>query len=168
MVKRIGAGLAGLCTALVLFAAPAQAATGTQTFKIVFSGDPRSGVLGRVAAIGVINGLGTDETIAQDPHPDGSETDTDLITLPGGTITIIDTDPSEAFSFDPGACIATIGTSAGTFTVAGGTGRYAGASGGGTFTARGLVIFDRVAGGCSEEPRSFFAVVTATGTISVP
>jgi len=150
MLKRIGAGLAGLCTALLLFAAPAHATTGAQKLTIVFSGDPRSGMLGRVIATGVITGVGKDETIAQDARPDGSETDIDLITLPGGTITVVDTDPGDLFQFDSLSCTARIGTNAG------------------TFTARGLVIFDRVAGGCSEEPRSFFAVVTATGTISVP
>jgi len=168
MLKRIGAGLAGLCTALLLFAAPAHATTGAQKLTIVFSGDPRSGMLGRVIATGVITGVGKDETIAQDARPDGSETDIDLITLPGGTITVVDTDPGDLFQFDSLSCTARIGTNAGTFSVTGGSGRYAGASGRGTFTARGLVIFDRVAGGCSEEPRSFFAVVTATGTISVP
>src|SRR5689334_5084512 len=119
MRKRIGAGLAGLCTALLVFAVPAHATTGAQTLKIVFTGDPRSGMLGRVIATGVITGVGTDETIAEDPHPDGSETDTDLVTLPGGTITIVDTDPQDIFQFDPLSCAARIGTNAGTFSVTG-------------------------------------------------
>lgn len=168
MMKRIGAGVAGLLTAMLVFAGPARATTGTETFKIVFTGDPRSGMLGRVVASGVITAVGTDETIAEDPHPDGSETDTDVFTFPGGTITLVDTDPGDIFQFDPRSCTARIGTDAGTFTVIGGTGRYAGASGGGTFTARGLVIFDRTADGCSEEPRSFFAIITGTGTVSLP
>lgn len=168
MIRRIGTCMAGLSLGLLLLAAPAHAATGAQTFKIIFTGDPRAGTPGKVVAFGVINAVGTDETIAQDPHPDGSETDTDLLTFRGGTVTIVDTDPGGTFDFDPRSCTARIGTDAGTFTVSGGTGRYAGASGGGTFTARGLVTFARVGGECAEEPSSFFVVVTATGTISVP
>jgi hypothetical protein len=159
---------AGVWLALVLLAAPAQAATGRQTFRIVFSGDPRAGAPGTVVLSGLVNARGTDQTITQHPNPDGSETDVDLFTLPGGTITVEDTDPGGTFDFDPRSCIATIGTSAGVFTVVGGTGAYAGASGGGTFTARGLVVFDRIPGGCSEEPRSFTAVVTGTGTLHLP
>lgn len=151
--------------ALGVLAGPAQAATGRQTFRIVFSGDPRAGALGTVVLSGLVNGRGTDETIAQHPNPDGSETDIDLFTLSGGTITIQDTDPGGTFNFDPRSCIATVGTNAGVFTVLGGTGAYAGASGSGTFSAKGVVVFDRVPGGCSEEPRSFTAVVTGTGTL---
>jgi len=168
MIRRIGTCMAGLSLGLLLLAAPAHAATGAQTFKIIFSGDPRAGNLGRVVATGVITAAGTDETIAEDPHPDGSETDTDLLSFRGGTVTIVDTDPGGIFDFDPRSCTATVGTDGGTFTVSGGTGRYAGASGGGTFSARGLVVFARVGGGCAEEPSSFFVVVTATGTVSVP
>lgn len=160
--------MAGVWLSLALLAAPAHAATGSQTFRIVFSGDPRNEPPGRVFATGVVNAIGTDVTIAQDPNPDGSETNTERFTFPGGTITVRATDPGGTFDLNPVTCVATTGTTTGVFTVIGGTGAYAGASGGGTFTGRGLAIFDRVAGGCSEEPRSFFFIVTATGTVTVP
>ena len=168
MLRRIGVGGAGLWLSLLFLAGPAHAATGTQRFTIVFTGNPRAGVLGRVVATGPVTGVGTDATIAQDPHPDGSETDTDLLTFPGGTITIRDTDPADAFHFNERTCTATISTTAGTYTIVGGTGAYAGATGSGTFSAKGIVLFDRVPGGCSEEPRLFFAVVQLAGPISVP
>lgn len=168
MIRRIGVIGAGLWLSLFLAAAPAQAATGTQRVTIVFTGNPRAGVLGRVVATGPVTGVGTDETIIQDPHPDGSETDTDLITLPGGTITIVDTDPADAFHFNELACTATISTNAGTYRIVGGTGAYAGATGHGTFSAKGFVVFDRVPGGCAEEPRTFFAVIQLSGPISIP
>ena|SRR5947209_3397363 len=168
MMRRIGVAGAALCLSLGFLASPALAATGSQTIRIIFTGNPRAGVLGRVIATGVVNGVGTDETIAQDPHPDGSETDTDLITLPGGTITILDTDPADTFNFNPATCTATISTNAGTYTIIGGTGAYAGASGSGTFTARGFVAFPRIDGGCGEEPTIFVAVVTLRGPLTLP
>ncbi|MCA1695437.1 MAG: hypothetical protein LC749_12280, partial [Actinobacteria bacterium] len=100
--------------------------------------------------------------------PDGSETDTDLITFPRGTITIVDTDPADIFHFDPVSCTARLFGS-GPFKVAGGTGAYAGARGSGTFSANGVVVFSRTPSGCSAEPRSFVAVVTATTkSLTVP
>ena len=167
MLRKIGVAVAGLFLSLVFVGSPAQAATGNQTFRILFTANPRSGIPGLVIASGVVSGVGTDLTIAQDPHPDGSETDTDRIALPGGTITILDTDPAGIFHFNPVTCVATL-AGTGPYTIIGGTGAYAGASGQGTFTARGLVVFDRTAGGCSEEPRSFFASVTLSGPITVP
>lgn len=165
-LKKLGLTVAGLCLVLVAAGAPADAATGTQTFRIVFTADPHTGAPGTVIATGLVNGIGTDRTIAQDPHPDGSETDTDLITLPGGTITIADTDPSDLVHFNPAACLAAL-SGTGTYTILGGTGAYAGASGRGTFTVQGVIVFNRAPGGCSEAPRLFFAAVTVVGPISV-
>jgi hypothetical protein len=158
--------LSVMCT-LSLMAGSAQAATGSQSFRFVFTADPHSGLPGRVVASGLVKGIGTDTTIATQENPDGSETDTDLITLPGGTITIVDTDPADIFHFDPATCVARI-SGTGPFSVAGGTGDYAGATGSGTFTANGIVIFSRTDGGCSEEPEVFFASVRATGNLTFP
>lgn len=168
MTKRIAVFLSTVACSLFLVAGPVHAATGSQTFRFIFSADPHSGIPGRVIATGLVNGIGTDDTIATQPNADGSETDTDRITLPGGTITIIDTDPADIIHFDPTSCIARLAGS-GPFSVAGGTGRYAGASGTGTFTVNGIIVFSRTAGGCSEEPLSFFALVTATtGNLTLP
>ncbi len=168
MVKRLGVFICTIGMTFAWLSAPAQAATGAQSFRIIFTGDPRAGSLGRVIATGVVTAVGTDATIAQDPHPDGSETDTDRITLPGGTITILDTDPPGTARFNPATCTATLSASGAPYTIIAGTGAYAGAQGGGTFSARGLVVFGRTAGGCSEEIRRFFADVRLTGSIAVP
>ena len=165
--KRLGVTAACLCLGLLAAGAPADAATGTQTFRIIFTADPHTGAPGTVIATGLINGIGTDRTLAQDLHPDGTETDTDLITLPGGTVTIADTDPSDLVHFNPAACLATL-SGTGPYTILGGTGAYAGASGRGTFTVHGVIVFDRAPGGCSEAPRLFFGAVTAVGSIAVP
>lgn len=167
MLKKIGCAVAMAGLGLAALTGGAGAATGNETIKIVFTANPRSGIPGTVIARGVANGIGTDETIAQDPHPDGSETDTDLITLPGGTITILDTDPPDIAQFNPASCTATL-SGGGPWTVIGGTGAYAGATGAGTFTARGVIVFPHTADGCGDTPRSFFAVVTLNGTISLP
>jgi hypothetical protein len=166
--RRIGVAISGIWLALVFLASPAHAATGRQSFRVIFSGDPRAGTPGTVILTGLVNARGTDETIEQHPHPDGSETDVDVFTLPGGTLTVEDTDPGGIFDFNPMTCVATIGTNGGVFSIKGGTGAYAGASGSGTFSAKGVVVFDRIPGGCSEEPRSFTAIVTGTGTLNLP
>ena len=168
MLKRLGALVGFFGLGLVLLASPARAATGSQSFRIIFTGNPRAGSRGTVIAAGVANGVGFDETIAQDPHPDGSETDTDRITLPGGTITILDTDPPDTATFNPLTCTATLAVAGAPYTVVGGTGAYAGASGSGTFSARGLVVFGRTATGCTDDIVVFFADVRLTGTLSVP
>ena len=168
MLKKIGVLIGVLGFGLALLGAPARAASGSQTFRIILTGNPRAGAKGKVIAAGVVNGIGFDETIAQDPHQDGSETDTDRITLPGGTITILDTDPPDTATFDPSTCTATLHATGAPYTVIGGTGAYAGATGGGTFSATGLIVFKRTPDGCSEDIRVFFADVRLTGTLSVP
>lgn len=159
--------MAGLWLGLLVIAGAAEASTARQTFRIIFVADPGSGTPGRVVATGPAAGVGTDVTTAQDPHPDGSVTATDLITLPGGTLTILDTDPPDIFHFNPLACVAIISGS-GPYTITSGTGAYAGATGGGTFSAQGAVVFDRTPGGCSDQPRSFVATVSLSGTITLP
>ena len=168
MLKRLGVMISVVGVGLACMGTPVRAATGSQTFRIIFTGNPRAGARGRVIAAGVVNGVGFDETIAQDPHPDGSETDTDRITLPGGTITIVDTDPPDTATFDPASCTATLHASGAPYTVIGGTGAYAGATGGGTFSASGIILFSRAGGECTENIRLFFADVRLSGTFSVP
>jgi len=79
---------------------PASAATGTQSFRFLFRGDPQAGAVGTVVATGVINGVGTDRAVSFTPNPDGTVTDTDVVTLPAGTLTIHDTDTTTTFTLD--------------------------------------------------------------------
>jgi hypothetical protein len=166
-LRRIIAGVATIGVGLAVMAGPAGAATGSETFRIIFTGDPHSGAIGRVVATGVINSRGTDETIASTPNPDGTSTDTDLITLRGGTVTIDNTDMLAEFTLDPASCVARL-RGGGPYSVDGGTGAYTGASGGGTFTATGAIVFKRSGATCTDEPQLFFVLVTASGTISIP
>lgn len=166
-MRRILAGLAGLSLGLTLMAAPASAAPSRQSFQFFFPGDPQAGAVGPVVTIGAVNGVGTDRTVAITPNPDGTVTDTDVVTLAKGTLTIQDTDTAGSFTLDPVSCIGSVSGS-GPYTIVGGTGAYAGATGAGRFEGRGVLFFTRTAGGCSEQPRSPFFVVKASGTISLP
>lgn len=118
-------------------------------------------------ATGVVNGAGSDRNVGSQPNPDGTVTDLDQITRAGGTITIRDTDTFTSFNLDPLSCVARVDVT-GVYAVVGSTGAYAGASGSGTFVGHVILVFNRTSGGCSEQPRSFFADITASGALSMP
>src|SRR5947209_18313683 len=108
MMRKILGALVVLMCALPVLASPASAASGIETFHFVFPGDPHEGAVGRVVASGVITTAGTDRNVGSQPNPDGTVTDLDQITLPGGTITIEDTDTFTYFSLDPRSCVARV------------------------------------------------------------
>jgi len=160
MLRKFMAGLATACLGLVVVAGPAAAATGTETFRVVFNGDPGNPVA-RVVASGVVNGVGTDKATDQPPGAD-------LITLPGGTITIVTTTPPGGVTFDPRSCVVRINFTNGTYTVVGGTGAFQGASGSGTYSARAAGVLKRTNGTCAPDTRSFVATFTLTGPLTIP
>lgn len=133
----------------------ASAATGSQRFTVVFAGP--EGQPGRVLAAGVITGTGSNPA---------SEGDQALI-LPEGTLFLSTEFTGGSGGFDPVSCVGR-GTSSGTFVVTGGTGRFANASGSGTFSGSGLTIARRLpGGGCSETDVNRYGVVRITGTITL-
>jgi len=161
MLKKLIATMAAASTGLLLAAGPAAAATGAETFRIVFNGDPNTGLVGRAVATGLVNAVGTDTAVAEPPGAD-------TITLPKGTITFVGVAPSGGITYDPTTCVARINITAGTYTVVGGTGAYQGASGSGTYTARGAEVFKRVSGACSlTDVRSFVATFVLTGPLTI-
>lgn len=137
-------------------ASPASATTtGAQRFTVIFAGP--EGQAGQVVATGVVNGLGSNPA---------SVGDQELI-FPTGTLLLSTEFTGGSGGFDPLSCVGR-GSSNGTFVVTGGTGRFAHASGSGTFTGRGLTIARRLAGGgCSETDVNRYSVVEITGTIAL-
>lgn len=93
----------------------------------------------------------------------------DTIVLPGGRFTFTHVSKSFTAGFDPSTCLLTE-TQKGTFTIGGGTGKYAGVHGSGAFVTRitGVTAKNK-AGQCThaQAPRTFQGVTTATGTVSM-
>src|SRR3954447_24700714 len=136
------AGIAVLVASATL-SAPANAATGAQSW--VMNGPTVRGTdhTARISASGPIRGAGvlTQEYAETDAGPVVRA----VWHLPHGTV---DAEASEDFAvdFDPTACRGTAHAS-GTWTITGGSGAYAGASGHGTFTGSGTIVGARDARG---------------------
>ena len=162
-MKRAALSLLIAVVVLLGHPAPAFAQQGTQRF--IGTSTVPGGNTGTIVATGPITGVGTFVLPeGQGPGP-----------LPGqfnfseGTlfVTIVPNPP--AIDFNPQTCLVLIRTS-GTFEVTGGTGRFAGASGAGTFAGRAVVLLARgPQGECQPEaePRFFFAVADNTGNVTL-
>ena len=160
----------GLATALAAVNPAGAAPSRAQGFVIV-ARELGTGS-GRLVATGPIHGVGTDTVVAHVANPDGTFTDTDQFDLPGGQVELTDT-YTATFSFDPDSCRYDIDVS-GTWEISGSSGRYAGATGSGTFTARGLIVTGRDATGTClaldavTEPVAYTEIARGTGTASLP
>lgn len=120
-----------------------------------------------VKAAGPIAGIGTESQNDTDTH--GGQVNYVTLHFAKGTLRLI---APERFGWKPDlpSCTATANGN-GAFTIKGGTGAYRGATGKGTFTARGVLIGARSPNGtCLGEkapPTVNYVTVTLTGTISV-
>jgi hypothetical protein len=166
MIKRLGMLAVGVCMAMVGLAGPAGAASGVQTFRMVYRSDPSTGAPGVAVATGPISAVGTDTNVGTQLNENGTRTNTDVLAFPAGSVTTVSIDPPDVFHFDFTTCVARI-AAAGPYTITGGTGAYQGATGGGTFTVVGVITFAHTPQGCGQ-PVTTVVVVTATGTISIP
>lgn len=128
-------------------------------FVLVASSDDAPG---QVFASGVISGRGTSST-AEDEDDNAS---VNTLTFPDGTLTLVAYFDDGTSSFDPRTCVARF-SSQGRFVVAGGTGRFAGATGGGQFVERGTVATTHTTGGCSDDVAALVIVVTAGGSLDL-
>jgi hypothetical protein len=91
----------------------------------------------------------------------------DTIVLPGGTFTFKHVSTSFSGTANPKTCLITE-TQKGTFTLGGGTGKYAGIHGSGTYvTSIVAVATKNHAGQCKhlQAPHTFQGTTTATGTV---
>lgn len=139
--------LTAIATVLVAFslAGTASAATGLQTFDLVAAGPP--GTTLTVAASGPISGVGTVTVSSGVPGPGGTRIATSTMVFRDGSVFVTLTYTFQP-SFDPHTCMQSSYLN-GTWRITGATGRYAGATGSGTFSGPNSVYFRRTASGCS-------------------
>ncbi|MDQ6949749.1 MAG: hypothetical protein M3256_26760 [Actinomycetota bacterium] len=163
---RIAGAVAVLGLAVTSFTGSAGAASSTETFRFVLTGDPAAMTPGRVVATGQVNAAGTVQAIAHQENADGTSTDTEILALPSGTINFNDTTTSESFDLNPVSCVASVRTG-GRYVIQGGTGTYATAVGRGTFTGHGVIVFRRSGTGCSQEVTAAVFVFTAHGSFAL-
>jgi hypothetical protein len=154
---------------LAVIAAPgsAVAASGNQSFRTLTVGNNPQTNTRTVVAFGVINAAGTEQV-----NPGDNGVVTAVWTFPSGKL-FVTQNLNINFLGEPvpPACIVTA-TITGTWTITGGTGAYAGASGSGTLTGTGRVFakYDPVSRSCIQEgqPNLFLNQRSFRGTVNVP
>ncbi len=155
-MRRFVALVLGLTIGLGFMGSAWAQTAANQRFTVVFIG----GAPGRVVASGVINGVGTDITESSTVLPNGDIATEERLIFPAGQLFVTTRGTPGAFEFNPRTCVGSF-TSTGTAEVTGGTGRYAGASGEGTFQVQGYFVGGRTATGeCSEDPADELVSVT--------
>lgn len=162
-----------LAAAALGLAHPAGAATqrtGAQSFVVVAT-ELGTGS-GRLVTTGPIHGIGTDTVVAHVANADGTFTDTDRFDLPGGQVELTDTYTAD-IAFDANSCRYTIAVT-GSYRISAATGAFSGATGGGTFTGRGLIVTGRDSSGACltldtiTKPVAYVEVVRGTGVTTLP
>jgi hypothetical protein len=161
-MKRVGLLLVVAVVVFIGLPAPAWAQQGNQRF-IGISTVPGA-TTGTVFATGPITGVGTFA------FPNGSGPLPGQLAFDDGTVSVTIVPSPSPIDSNPRTCLVRVGLS-GTFQVTGGTERFSGASGSGTYTGRAFVLLARGADGeCDPEgqPQFSFGVVNLTGNVSVP
>lgn len=103
------------------------------------------------------------------PGVDHSGNKVDTVAFPGGSLQIVHSNGTGSQHFDPTTCLMTV-TRHGTYKLQGGTGKYAGISGSGTYQFTGLGIGARSGGKCVQDqpPVAWHQVINASGPVSLP
>jgi hypothetical protein len=163
--------LTAIACALVASGVAAAATSGAQTFNGVIVTSEASGerqvLASPVVAKGAFNGVGRIVEIDNLPG-DADNVSRDDLVFRGGSMHLVSVTNDVSFSMNPRTCLFKV-TLQQTGSIAGGTGRFANASGSSTATvvARGLLPrnADRT---CSEEqvPLSEVDTISSTGTLS--
>ncbi|MCA1696639.1 MAG: hypothetical protein LC749_19030 [Actinobacteria bacterium] len=151
--------------AVALLAGPASAQTGTnQRFTIIGAGTGSNPVI----AAGVINAVGTESSTRDPAHPNVAYTST--FAFPQGDLFSTITPGRPQVRFDQTTCVTRI-TEHDTFIFAGGTEKYAGASGTGTATVNVTAVAGRNAdGSClgsDSRPAFVRVVIRGAGNLSL-
>jgi len=95
---------------------------------------------------------------------------TDVFVFPGGTFKVTHSDPVGPQSFNPKTCL-TVLSQHGTYVMFGGTGKYKGLSGHGTYKLSVITVGAKTASGaCSQTaaPLAFQEVIDASGPVRLP
>ncbi len=154
--------LAAVTVVAAVVGALPSAATGqtqiNQRFRVVSAGPP--GAQRTVIANGVITGVGT-EVITS--NPDNLATVT--WTFPQGALSVTIRYSLEN-TFDPRTCTRRL-TLTGTWEITEGTGRFAGATGGGDFSGTNRILLQRSSGTCVPPPVVLVQVFNFTGNVSL-
>ena len=152
MLKRMAASTVAVAAVAVVWAGSATGATGSQRFSI--SGSDNGG---HVYASGPISGSGRDIVMGANA---------DKFVFPAGSVVISHHATSQHDNFDPRSCTDRF-TESGTYSLSSGTGAYAGVTGSGTYSAKGVARGTRTASGCSMNAKSRY-FVSASGWTKLP
>jgi hypothetical protein len=156
--------------AALAVAASGSAATGssTQTITATFLTIAGSDKPTHVVARGPISGIG-EATQTEKETPSGGQMNYVTLHFDRGTVRMVAAEPRFGWKLDPRTCTGSAYGN-GTFTILGGTGRYRGASGKGTFTTSGTGLAQRTPSGKCLGPKTsprnavFFVRITMKGT----
>jgi hypothetical protein len=154
-MKRSAVGFLAVVAALVALAAPALATSEAQHLVIIATGP--LGAPARIVLSGPVSGVGT----TVDTETAGT------ITVNGGTISVDHPVVTNNDSFNVARCTFRIDET-GTYVFTGGTGRYTGISGSGTYTTKGSVVFKRMAHGCTDQVLASLVITKGTGFTILP
>jgi hypothetical protein len=168
----LAAMTAAAAAAVIGLAVPASASpatvrpaavSGTEHFQIMSTSTTSNKL--SVIVYGAFTAAGTDIESANSNGP----TSTSVFALPGGSFKVTHTNPNGG-SFNTKTCLFMF-TGKGTFKLSGGTGKYKGITGKGTFTLAFLGIAPRLkSGACNPNavPITSHQLVNATGAIKIP
>jgi hypothetical protein len=165
-----GTGVAAAVVGLALPAGAASvaaraAASGTEHFQAMNTTTSQTSTTNPLIAWGLFTAPGTDHQ-----NPNG----TDTFVFPGGTFTVLHTPAKGGTkqSFNVKTCLLQVSQN-GTFKVEGGTGKYKGISGGGTYVLSLIGISTRLkSGACNPSMTAPLAAqqleIAAVGKVSLP
>jgi hypothetical protein len=151
----LAAGALALSGTLAAAAAPSSSASGIEHFQAMSTSE--TGTPTTVIAQGVFTAGGVDITTSNT---------TDTFKFPNGTIRVRHSPGTGPASFNPRTCLLTVHQH-GTYTLLGGTGKYAGISGHGRFQLDVLLVGARSHGKCTQNkpPAAFELIIRASGPV---
>ena len=138
---------------VLLSAGSAFAASGPQSFTLTGGGNRSPNLVGS----GVIHGQGTDHPINKN---------TDRFKFSQGSV-LVNHAPTSQHQGPQVGCVFFYREN-GTYQLAGGTGAYTGAGGGGTYQLQDVFFAKPTANGCSNNAGHDLLVIHATGTTTLP
>ncbi len=163
MKRAVAMAVASVVAVLVL-PGTASAEGGSQRFTLIFRDGEST-----VVAAGPIAGVGT--VVEEEGGTELSFPVT--FVFPDGSVSLIVSTVEESFDFDPVSCIVRFELVE-SYIITGGTGRYDGATGSGTFTGRAILVFPRDEHGNCLGPESDAAplfslsVLSGNGSVTIP